>query len=131
MNANNKKLNGQGVSIWLDNVTRKMLDNGVLKNYIDYLSVTGLTSNPSIFEAAIAKTDDYDAAISKLNKSGVSDEEVFFSLAIEDIQRAADEFRPVFEKTNGLDGTRTFIENPLYQRPVRGSFFGRTARLTF
>lgn len=113
MNANNIKLNGQGVSIWLDNITRKMLDKGVLKDYINNLSVTGLTSNPSIFEAAIAKTDDYDAAISKLNKSGVSDEEVFFSLAIEDIQRAADEFRPVFERTNGLDGFVSIEVSPL------------------
>lgn len=113
MNQHTKELNQQGVSIWLDNITRKMLDNGVLQKYITGLSVTGLTSNPSIFEAAIAKTSDYDAAIAKKNKPGITDEEVFFDLAIEDIQRAADLFLPVFEKTNGLDGYVSIEVSPL------------------
>lgn len=113
MNQNTQKLCGQGVSLWLDNLTRKMLDNGVLANYISDLSVTGLTSNPSIFEAAIAKTDYYDKAISKISNSGMSDEDVFFSLAIEDIQRAADLFLPVYKKTNRLDGFVSIEVSPL------------------
>ncbi|MBW6489959.1 MAG: transaldolase [Lentimicrobium sp.] len=113
MNQNTKKLYQAGVSIWLDNITRKMLDNGTLQKYIAELSITGLTSNPSIFEAAIAKTDDYDAAISKISKPGITDEEIFFNLAIEDIQRAADLFLPAFEKTNGLDGFVSIEVSPL------------------
>ncbi len=113
MNQNTKILYEAGVSIWLDNITRKMLDNGTLQNYIAQLSITGLTSNPSIFEAAITKTDDYDAAISKISKPGITDEDIFFSLAIEDIQRAADLFLPVFEKTNGLDGFVSIEVSPL------------------
>jgi transaldolase len=113
MNQNTQKLCGQGVSLWLDNLTREMLDNGVLTNYITDLSVTGLTSNPSIFEAAIAKTDYYDKAISKISYSGLSDEDVFFSLAIKDIHRAADLFLPVYQKTNGLDGFVSIEVSPL------------------
>jgi len=113
MNLNTKKLYQQGVSIWLDNITRKMLDNGVLQQYITELSVTGLTSNPSIFEAAIAKTSDYDEAIRKISNLELTDEEVFFNLAIEDIQRAADLFLPVYQKTNGLDGFVSIEVSPL------------------
>ena len=96
MNLNTQKLHRQGVSILLDNITRNMLDNGVLQHYIDELSITGLTSNPSIFEAAIAKTSYYDEAIKKISGQNLSDEDLFFSLAIEDIQRAADFFLPVY-----------------------------------
>jgi len=103
MNTNNKKLNEQGVSLWLDNITRKILNNGILKDYIADLSVTGLTSNPTIFDNAISKSSDYDGAIRKLGNL-LTDEEVFFELAIEDIQRAADLFRPIHERTNGVDG---------------------------
>ena len=113
MNSNTKKLHNAGVSLWLDNITRKMLDEGVLSNYINDLSITGLTSNPSIFEAAIAKTNDYDSAIANLNKEGVSDEDLFFSLAVEDIQRAADEFLPIYKRTNGLDGFVSIEVSPL------------------
>lgn len=104
MNKNTKQLHDLGVSLWLDNITRKMLDEGVLQHYIDELTVTGLTSNPSIFEAAIAKTDFYDTAIQKISVPGISDEELFFTLAVEDIRRAADLFLPVYIRTNGLDG---------------------------
>jgi transaldolase len=90
-----------------------MLDNGTLKSYITDLSVTGLTSNPSIFEAAIAKTADYDAAIRKTSEAGATDKDIFFSLAIDDIQRAADLFLPVYEKTNGLDGFVSIEVSPL------------------
>ena len=106
-------LHGQGVSIWLDNITRKMLNEGVLKRYISEYTVTGLTSNPSIFEAAIAKTGDYDEAIRKISSPGLSDEEVFFVLAIEDIRRAADLFLPVYQATNGLDGFVSIEVSPL------------------
>jgi transaldolase len=90
-----------------------MLDNGILKKYIDELSVTGLTSNPSIFEAAIAKTTDYDEAITRISGQGLTDEEVFFSLAVEDIRRAADLFLPVYERTNRLDGFVSIEVSPL------------------
>jgi transaldolase len=113
MNPNNRNLYNQGVSLWLDNITRSMLDNGTLQRYIDELSVTGLTSNPSIFEAAIAKTTYYDEAIRKVAGLGLSDEELFFTLAVEDIQRAADHFRPVYERTNGLDGFVSIEVSPL------------------
>ncbi len=113
MNLNTRKLHQQGVSIWLDNITRNMLDNGVLQRYINELSVTGLTSNPSIFEAAIAKTNYYDEAIRQTSGLNLSDEDLFFKLAIEDIQRAADFFRPVFERTNGLDGFVSIEVSPL------------------
>jgi len=113
MNSNTEKLHNAGVSIWLDNVSRKMLDDGLLTQYINDLSITGLTSNPSIFEAAIAKTNDYDSAIVKLNKGGMSDEDLFFSLAVEDIQRAADEFLPIYKRTNGLDGFVSIEVSPL------------------
>jgi len=103
MNTNNKKLNEQGVSLWLDNITRKILNDGTLKKYISELSVTGLTSNPTIFDNAISKSSDYDGAIRQLGNL-LNDEEVFFELAIEDIQRAADLFRPLYDQTNGVDG---------------------------
>ena len=113
MNQNTLNLHRQGVSLWLDNITRKMLDNGVLQHYITEFSVTGLTSNPSIFEAAIAKTDDYDEAIRKKSNDGLSDEEVFFNLAVDDIQRAADLFLPAYKATNGLDGYVSIEVSPL------------------
>jgi transaldolase len=113
MNQPNQDLRMQGVSLWLDNITRKMLDDGLLQHYITEFSVTGLTSNPSIFEAAIAKTSDYDEAIRKISGLKLSDEELFFSLAIEDIQRAADLFLPVFRATNGLDGFVSIEVSPL------------------
>lgn len=103
MNTNNKKLNEQGVSLWLDNITRKILNNGILQDYIANLSVTGLTSNPTIFDNTISKSSDYDDAIHQLGNL-LSDEELFFELAVEDIQRAADLFRPIYERTNHVDG---------------------------
>jgi len=113
MNAKTKNLYNHGVSIWLDNITRKILDNGVLARYIKEFSVTGLTSNPSIFEAAIARTSDYDETIAKINSPDLTDEEMFFTLAIEDIRQAADLFRPVYEQTNGLDGFVSIEVSPL------------------
>jgi transaldolase len=113
MNTNTQKLYQQGVSLWLDNITRKILDDGTLKKYITELGITGLTSNPTIFDNAIAGSDDYDNAIIEAGKNGLSDEEVFFTLAIDDIQRAADLFLPVYEKTNGLDGFVSIEVSPL------------------
>ena len=96
-------LHEQGQSLWLDNITRSMLDNGVVQRYIDRYSVTGLTSNPSIFDKAI-QSGDYDDAIREKAKAGLSGEDLFFELAIEDLQRAADLFLPIHERTHGIDG---------------------------
>ncbi|MBN2639279.1 MAG: transaldolase [Bacteroidales bacterium] len=104
MNAKTKILRDLGQSIWVDNITRSMLDKGILNKYINELSVTGLTSNPSIFDHAISGTEDYDVSIKEKDKNNISNEDLFFELAIEDIQRAADIFKPVFNRTNGIDG---------------------------
>jgi len=93
-----------GQSLWLDNITRGLLDSGTLKKYIDGLSVTGLTSNPTIFNQAIKNSNFYDAAITRKVKEGKSGEALFFELAIEDLTRAADLFMPIHERTNGVDG---------------------------
>jgi transaldolase len=84
-----------GQSLWLDNITRDLLDGGTLKRYIDELSVTGLTSNPTIFDHAIKNSTAYDAAIKKKIEEGKSGEDMFFDLALEDLIRAADLFRPI------------------------------------
>ena len=97
-------LHNLGQSIWLDNITRDLLGSGTLKRYIEDLSVTGLTSNPTIFDHAIKNSSAYDAAISAQLQRGKSGEDLFFELALEDITRAADQFRPTHDKTNGVDG---------------------------
>jgi transaldolase len=97
-------LHNLGQSLWLDNITRDLLNSGTLKRYIDDLSVTGLTSNPTIFDHAIKNSTTYDAAISEKLNLGKSGETLFFELALEDITRAADLFRPIFDKTEGVDG---------------------------
>ena len=97
-------LHNLGQSIWLDNITRALLTSGTLRKYIDELSVTGLTSNPTIFDHAISKSTDYDSAIQKKIGEGKSREGLFFELAIEDLRQAADLFHPIHEKTNGVDG---------------------------
>jgi transaldolase len=97
-------LHDLGQSIWLDNITRALLKSGTLRKYIDELSVTGLTSNPTIFDHAITKSTDYDSAIQKKMGEGKSREGLFFELAIEDLQQAADLFRPIHQRTNGVDG---------------------------
>jgi transaldolase len=113
MNTNTRNLHQNGVSLWLDNITRGLLKSGTLEKYIRELSVTGLTSNPTIFDHAIANTDDYDEAILQKIDKGVSDEALFFELAIEDLSRAADLFRPVYERTNGVDGWVSLEVSPL------------------
>jgi transaldolase len=101
-----------GQSIWLDNITREMLDTGQLRAYIDDYSVTGLTSNPSIFDKAIA-SGYYDDAIREKAARGIESEALFFELAIEDLRRAADEFRPIHERTAGVDGYPSLEVSPL------------------
>jgi transaldolase len=106
-------LHNLGQSIWLDNITRDLLDSGTLKRYIDDLSVTGLTSNPTIFNQAIKNSSAYSAAIRTKFAQDKSAEEVFFELALEDLTRAADLFRPIYDRTNGVDGWVSLEVSPL------------------
>jgi transaldolase len=106
-------LHNLGQSLWLDNITRDLVNSGTLKRYIDELSVTGLTSNPTIFDHAIKNSSSYDAAIGKKLDEGVSGESLFFELALEDLTRAADLFRPTFDRTNGVDGWVSLEVSPL------------------
>src|SRR5262249_34197617 len=112
MNAT-RQLHDLGQSLWLDNITRDLLDGGVLKRYIDELSVTGLTSNPTIFDHAIKNSSAYDAPIREKLAKGQSGEALFFELALEDLTRAADMFRPIQERTNGVDGWVSLEVSPL------------------
>jgi transaldolase len=102
-----------GQSLWLDNITRNLLTTGTLKRYIDELSITGLTSNPTIFDHAITKSQDYDPAIRQKMQEGKSGEELFFELAIEDLTQAADLFRPIHDATDGVDGWVSLEVSPL------------------
>jgi transaldolase len=97
-------LNRAGQSLWLDNITRDLLTSGTLKRYIEELTVTGLTSNPTIFDQAMKHGSAYDGDIRKLAQTGLADEKLFFELAIADLTRAADLFRPVHDRTAGVDG---------------------------
>src|SRR5579864_2327304 len=106
-------LHNLGQSIWLDNITRDLLDSGTLKHYISDLSVTGLTSNPTIFDHAIKNSSAYDSAIAQKSRQGKSGEALFFELALEDLTRAADLFRPIYEETNGVDGWVSLEVSPL------------------
>src|SRR6266436_4028271 len=108
-----QRLHDLGQSIWLDNITRDLLTSGTLKRYIDELSVTGLTSNPTIFDHALKNSTAYDAAIRKKLTEGKSGEELFFELALEDLTQAADLFRPIYERTNGVDGWVSLEVSPL------------------
>ena len=112
MNAT-KSLHDLGQSLWLDNITRTLLTSGTLSRYILDLSVTGLTSNPTIFEHAIGMSESYDASIRVLAAAGLSDEEIFFELALEDLTEAADLFRPTFEASHGVDGWVSLEVSPL------------------
>src|ERR1700677_2269176 len=108
-----QKLHELGQSIWLDNITRDLLTGGALKRYISELSLTGLTSNPTIFDQAIKSSSAYDSAIRAKLKEGKSGEKLFFELAIEDLSQAADMFRPVWDRTNGVDGWVSLEVSPL------------------
>jgi transaldolase len=99
-----QKLHDAGQSLWLDNITRNLLTSGGLRRYISEYSVTGLTSNPTIFDNAIKNSADYDTAIRQKNAAGKRGEELFFELALEDCTGAADLFRPIHDRTNGVDG---------------------------
>jgi transaldolase len=108
-----KQLHNLGQSLWLDNITRDLLNSGTLKRYIDELSVTGLTSNPTIFNHAIKNSRAYDVPIQERLAQGKSGEPLFFELALNDIIRAADLFRPIFDKTNGVDGWVSLEVSPV------------------
>ncbi|MDQ2948321.1 MAG: transaldolase [Acidobacteriota bacterium] len=108
-----QQLHHLGQSLWLDNITREILTNGTLRHYIDDLSVTGLTSNPSIFDLAIKNSDFYDDAIRQKTKEGKAGERLFFELAIEDLTQAANLFRPIYEATSGADGWVSLEVSPL------------------
>ncbi|MEB4593001.1 transaldolase [Candidatus Thiothrix sp. Deng01] len=113
MPAHTHQLHQAGVSLWLDNITRTLLDDGTLQRYINECNVTGLTSNPTIFDQAIGDSSAYDAAIQQKAQAGGNGEEIFFDLALEDLRRAADLFLPVCARTNGLDGWVSLEVSPL------------------
>ncbi len=104
MSKATQDLHDAGQSLWLDYITRKIVNDGTLKRYIDELSLTGLTSNPTIFDKALRDGDQYDEQISELLEQGKRGEDLFFELAITDLQGAADLFRPVYDRTDGVDG---------------------------
>jgi len=106
-------LHNLGQSLWLDNITRDLLNTGTLKRYIDELSVTGLTSNPTIFDNAIKNSTAYDASIREKLAKGKSGEELFFEVALEDLTRAADLFRPIYDRTDTVDGWVSLEVSPL------------------
>src|SRR5262249_28087750 len=99
-----KTLHDLGQSLWLDKITRDLLNTGTLQRYIDQLSVTGLTSNPTIFDRAIRNSTTYDADIARMALSTKSAEDLFFELALADLSRAAELFQPIFARTDGVDG---------------------------
>jgi transaldolase len=108
-----RNLHDLGQSLWLDNITRELLDNGILQRYMNELSITGLTSNPTIFDEAIGGSSLYDRSIRQKARSGLSGETLFVELALEDLRRAADLFRPVFDRTGGIDGWVSMEISPL------------------
>jgi transaldolase len=112
MNAT-KQLHEAGQSLWLDNITRDLVRSGELSRYIEEYAISGLTSNPTIFDLAISKGDAYDESIRQKVRSGVTGERLFFDLAIEDLTAAADLFRPIYESTGGLDGWPSLEVSPL------------------
>jgi transaldolase len=116
-----RELHQLGQSLWLDNITREILDNGRLSRYIDEYAVTGLTSNPTIFDEAIGNTGAYDEGIRDKAKAGKSGEALFMELAIEDLRRAADLFRPTFDATDGVDGWVSMEVSPLLASDTSGS----------
>ncbi len=116
-----QQLHDLGQSLWLDNITRGLLANGTLRRYISELSVTGLTSNPTIFDKAIKEGGLYDAAIRQKTAEGKSGETLFFELALEDLVQAADLFRPVHERTGGVDGWVSLEVSPLLANDTAGT----------
>ena len=115
-----------GQSLWLDNITRDLLTNGTLKQYIDEFSITGVTSNPTIFEHAIKNSNAYDAAILEGTKKGKTGEDLFFELAVADIQRAADLLSDTHKATNGLDGWVSLEVPPTLAYETKGTIAAAT-----
>src|SRR5512147_900537 len=120
-----ERLHSEGQSLWLDNITRKMLDSGQLARYVEQYSVTGLTSNPSIFDKAI-ESGDYDAEIRDKVARGITGEELFFDLAIEDLRRAADLFLPIHQRTDGVDGWVSLEVSPLLAHDAKSTIAAAT-----
>ena len=116
-----QRLHYLGQSLWLDNISRSILDDGTLQRYIDAFSVTGLTSNPTIFDEAIGAGDAYDEGICEKVGAGKSGEALFIELALEDLRRAADLFRPVFDGTDRVDGWVSMEVSPLLASNTQGS----------
>ena len=116
-----QKLHEMGQSLWLDNITRGLLTSGTLRRYIQEFSITGLTSNPTIFDHAIKNSHDYDDAIRQKLQEGKSGEALFFELALEDLQQAADLFRPIHDQTNGVDGWVSLEVSPLLAHDTAGT----------
>ena len=114
-------LHDLGQSLWLDNITRNLLKTGVLRRYIDEWSVTGLTSNPTIFDHAIKNSSDYDGAIKSKLAEGKSGEKLFFELALEDLTQAADLFRPIHDRTCGVDGWVSLEVSPLLAHDTKST----------
>ena len=119
--SNTKRLHDLGQSLWLDNITREILDDGTLRRYVEQFSVTGLTSNPTIFDEAIGKTAAYDKGIRQKAQSGLSGENLFVELALEDLRRAADLFRPEFDRTQGIDGWVSMEVSPLLANDTKST----------
>jgi transaldolase len=132
-----QKLHDLGQSLWLDNITRDMISSGALRRYVEELSVTGLTSNPTIFDLAIKNSTAYDAAIHDGARRGKSGEALFFDLALEDLRQAANLFQPVYDRTNGLDGRVSLEVSPLLAYDTNGTLakakelYARAARPNF
>jgi transaldolase len=116
-----QQLHDLGQSLWLDNISRGLLKDGTLRRYISELSVTGLTSNPTIFDKAIKEGDFYDAAIRQKTAEGKSGETLFFELALADLTEAADLFRPVHDSTGGVDGWVSLEVSPLLANDTAGT----------
>src|SRR6516225_8865561 len=116
-----RALHDLGQSLWLDNITQNLLRAGVLRHYIDELSVTGLISNPTIFDHAIKNSSDYDDAIRRKTAEGESGERLFFELALEDLTEAADLFRPIHDRTGGVDGWVSLEVSPLLAHDTRST----------
>jgi transaldolase len=121
MNLTTLMLHERGQRLWLDNITRPMLDSGTLARYIDELSVTGLTSNPTIFEQAIGSGTAYDVAMRTLAARDLAPQDLFFELALQDLRRAADLFRPVFDDSEGADGWVSLEVSPLLSHDTTGT----------
>jgi transaldolase len=121
-----QQLHDLGQSLWLDNITRGLLIDGTLRRYVRDFSVTGLTSNPTIFDKAIKDGEFYDAAIRQKTAAGKSGEALFFELALEDLIQAADLFRPIHASTGGVDGWVSLEVSPLLANDTGGTIAAAT-----